>query len=280
MSEPLSLQELGRVLLRNWLAVALISALGGVAAIGSSYALKPVYTASATQLVKGIPGRGTSGYYEAAQFALNRARSYPSFVYSSTVLEGVRSDMRNTESVVDLRKDLSATNPTDTPLVVVTAVGSTPTEARDKANSAARHMARFITQIETVAGTSPIAVETPVEAPLPTATTSPKRILMGAVGVLIGFALGTVVALLRNQRLGRPRSRRDATATSEGWWSDAPEGVNAAGTGPVVGQPRDEQVHAELIGSRSTREGRRGVNGRSGSRLTSGSAEGGRASEL
>lgn len=223
VSEPLSVQALGRVLLRHWILVLLCSLLAGSAALAASYLIPRTYTATATQLVKGLPGRGTTPSYEAAQFALSRAKSYPSFIYSSIVLEGVRNDLDNRESLVDLRQDLAATNPPDTPLIVITATGQTPAAARDKANSAATHMARFITQIETVAGTSPIGIETPVEASLPTDMTSPKRLLMGAVGALVGFALGTIAALVRSQRLTRRRPRRTDDNEVQLWWSDSKE---------------------------------------------------------
>jgi capsular polysaccharide biosynthesis protein len=84
------------------------------------------------------------------------------WLLSATVLEGVGDDLGNTQSVVELREYLSVTNPTDTPLLEISATGTTAVEARDKANSAARYLARFITQIETVGNRSPIIVETAV----------------------------------------------------------------------------------------------------------------------
>lgn len=256
MSEPVSVQYLGRVLLRSWILVLVCFLAGGALAVAASALLTPVYTATATQLVKGLSGKGGAASYEAAQFAVNRAKSYPSFVYSRAVLEGVRSDLDNGASVDDLRKELSATNPADTPLVMVTATGRTPEEARDKANSAARQLARFITQIETVAGTSPIGVETPVEAALPTDTTSPKRLLMGAVGALLGFAIGSLIALVRARRRSRPQEQ---APDASGWWGDdagpqggdAPEQVQGPGAAHLNGADRGRGEEATAGGRRS-----------------------------
>lgn len=221
MAEPMSLGALGRVLLRYWLLLVALTIVGAGAAYGVTELMRPVYTATALQLVKGLPGAGVAANYEASQYAVNRAKSYPPFVYSSAVLEGVRGDIPNVESVVDLRKELSATNPVDTPLIRISALGSTPEEARDKANSAARHLARFITQIETVSGKSPIIIETPVEAALPTETTSPRKMLITALGAVVGFVAATAMALMLGfRRLNRPK-KTVVTDSAFDWSTEA-----------------------------------------------------------
>lgn len=213
MTEPVSLGYLGRVLLRHRILVVLCVVLGSAAAVGVSFLLPAVYTSTATQLVKGLPGTSSTANYEAAQYAANRAKSYPSLIYSTVVLEGVRADLGKRQTIDDLRKDLSAVNPTDTPLVEISAEGSTAQEAQDKANSAARHLARFVTQVETVGGKSPIGVETPVEAALPIEPTSPRQKLMAAVGAVAGLAIAALIALgltARETNQGAPPVRRDS----------------------------------------------------------------------
>lgn len=233
--EPISLGRLGQVLLRSWLLLTALTLLGAAAAFGAAQLLPSVYTATATQLIKGLPGTEVAANYQAAQYAVSRARSYPSFVYSSAVLEGVRGDLNNTETTEQLREDLSATNPVETPLLLVSATGATPEEARDKANSAARHLARFITQIETVAGRSPVSVETPVAAALPTKATSPRVALLSAMGAAIGFVVGALIAVARSAT----RARRSVRSTgSQQWWTDDSAVVAApAGTEDLSSRP-------------------------------------------
>ncbi len=198
MAEPLSLGQLGRVLFRYWILILVGTLVGGALAFGVTRFMTPVYRATAIQLVKGLPGTGAAANYEAAQYAVNRAKTYPSFVHSQEVLDGVRNDLGNAESVEQLRLDLSATNPLDTPLLEVSATGETPQEARDKANYAARHMARFITEIETVGNKSPIIVETAVLAALPASAASPKTLVIVALGAMVGFALTTIFAMINS----------------------------------------------------------------------------------
>ena len=99
---------------------------------------------TATQLVKGQPGTGSAPSYEAAQYAVSRAKTYPSFVYNEGVLQSVQEDLGTSRTVEQLHGDLTASNPVGTPLLEITAAGTTPREAADKANSAAKHLALLV----------------------------------------------------------------------------------------------------------------------------------------
>ena len=233
MAEPLSLGQLGRVLLRYWVLIVVGTLVGAALAFGVTRLMTPVYRATATQLVKGLPGTGSAATYEAAQYAVSRAKTYPSFVYNSGVLENVRNDLGGTRTVVDLRKDLSVTNPQNTPLLEIAALAPTPEEAQDKANSAARHLARFITEIETVGNRSPISVETAVQAALPTEAAAPKTLVITALGAVLGFVLATLAALLNSYvRYQRRSAFRRQRAMS--WVKGEPGGGPAAAPDGLV----------------------------------------------
>lgn len=173
--------------------------------------IPPTYTATATQLVKGIPGKDATANYQAAQYAISRARTYPVFIDSQPVLEGVRSDFGGRIDVGDLQERLSSNNPIDTPLVQVSATARTPEEARDMANSASRHLARYITQIETVNGSSPVSVEVAVQATRPSDPTAPRPLLIAA---LVAFAAGCLglAGVVVFDRLTRPYLARRRAA--------------------------------------------------------------------
>jgi capsular polysaccharide biosynthesis protein len=224
--------------LRYWVLIIVGTLLGGALAFGVTRFMPQVFKATAIQLVKGLPGNGAAANYEAAQYAVSRAKTYPSFVYNLDVLEGVRSDLGNTESIIELRQDLSATNPVETPLLEISATAPTAEEAQKKANSAAKHMARFITEIETVGNKSPIAVETAVQATLPTNAASPKTLVIAVLGALIGFVLATVIALIHSYVHYQRRSafRRKQTI---GWVGEPAEQVLAAPVA-VRAPPRPE----------------------------------------
>lgn len=224
MAEALSMQQLGFIARRYWLVLLASVVLGLVGGYFGARLIPPTYTATATQLVKGVPGTDATANYQAAQYAISRARTYPVFIDSLPVLEAVRSDFGGQVEISLLQENLSASNPIDTPLVQVTAQGRTPEAASDMANSAARHLARYITQIETINGSSPVTVEVAVQATRPTDPTAPRPTL---IGVLAAFTLGCVsmagVALYdrlvvpywraRGRRRAAGRGRADSEST-------------------------------------------------------------------
>lgn len=238
MAEPLSLGQLGRVLLRYWILIVAGTLLGAALAFGATRLMTPVYRATATQLVKGQPGTGSAPSYEAAQYAVSRAKTYPSFVYNAGVLESIQEDLGGLRTVEQLRQDLTASNPVGTPLLEITADGSSPREASEKANSAAKHLALFITKIETVGTKTPISVELAVQAALPTEAASPKTLVITALGAMIGFALATMAALLNSYIRYQRRSafrRRQATSWAMGEADISPRPPSApADPGPVT----------------------------------------------
>ncbi|WP_158522438.1 YveK family protein [Tessaracoccus aquimaris] len=215
MATEFRVGQLVALLLRYWWMLALGIGLGfGLAAIGLHYAT-PTYTATATQLVKGIPGRTTGANYIAAQYAVARARSYPALIFSTPVLEGVRHDLGAEFTDTRLRADLSASNPTDTPLINITAVGATPEQAKKLADAAAKHLAAFISSIETIDGASPVIVSTAVDAELPTSPSAPKPTLYYGMGAAVGLAIGLLGALAWNAVGSRVAARRAGSQPSQ-----------------------------------------------------------------
>jgi len=212
MAQETPASDLMGLMLKRWWVLVLGVLLGAGLAVLALRVVTPIYTATATQLIKGVPGAGTGANYLAAQFAVARAKSYPSFIYSSAVLDNVRSDLGPEFTDARLREQLSASNPIDTPLVNITATGSTPEEAQELANSASRHLARFITEIETVSGSTPVIVETAVQAGLPAAPSAPQPALFIALGVTGGFALGVIVILAWGALEARGRGKRAEAA--------------------------------------------------------------------
>lgn len=214
--------EVTSVLVRRWWAVGAGLLLGLLLGFVALQVVPATYTATAILLIKGVPGTGSGANLSAAQYAISRASSYPSFINSNVVQAAVSADLNDGTAERELRESLSATNPPDTPLVNITARGSTGEKAQARANSAARHMARFISQIETVGGVSPVLVEIAVQADLPVEPSSPRPLLFLGIGITGGFALGAVVALVleelarRRAALGKPAPARSLRTDGQG----------------------------------------------------------------
>lgn len=206
MADEYRRSDLLVLILRRWWVVLIGVATGILVSLVLLQVTPNQWTATATQLVKGVPGTGAGADYTAAQYAEARAISYPSFILSAPVLQGVQDDMGPEFTNARLREDLSASSSAGTPLVRVTANGASAEEARDLANSAARRLATFITEIERVEGRSPVIVEIAVEAGLPRYPASPSRGLYLAMGFSGGLAIG-ILAVLGWVTLERLRPR-------------------------------------------------------------------------
>ncbi len=188
--------DLLRLLLKRWWVLVLGVVVGGLLGFAALQVIQPTYSTTATQLIKGVPGAGTGANYLAAQFAVARAKSYPAFIYSSrgagrrALRSGPAVHRRPAaRAVVGEQSHRHPAGPGDA------RPDATAKEAQDLANSASRHLARFITQIETVDGSTPVIVETAVQAGLPSQPSEPQPGLLIALGMTGGFAVAVIVVL-------------------------------------------------------------------------------------
>lgn len=207
----MSIQAYMRVMRRHYVLIAVLTALGALAGFGITAAMPKVYVATTTQFVRGVPGAGASADYQAAQFAVARAKSYSVMIGNPDVLTGIIEDLDLTMSPTTLYSRLTVDNPIDTTLINVTARGRTADEAQILSVTAADNLAKFILRLEsagTTGGKSPIDIQTAVPAPKPRSPSSPRPPLNIAVGTMLGLAAGSIAALARDVR-NQNRSRRD-----------------------------------------------------------------------
>src|SRR6476659_6795183 len=106
--EPLSMGQLGHILLRHWILLLVGLLLGALAGLAVAQVTPKVYTATSTMLIKAVPCTSTAANYDAATYAVARAKAYPVFIYNLTVLDGIRTDLGTNESTADLQGELTA----------------------------------------------------------------------------------------------------------------------------------------------------------------------------
>lgn len=205
----MSIQAYMRVMRRHFILIAVMTAIGALAGFALTAAMPKVYVATTTQFVRGVPGDGESADYQAAQFAVARAKSYSVMIGNPDVLTGIIDDLALDMTPTTLYSRLTVDNPIDTTLINVTARGRTGDEAQTLSVTAADNLAKFILRLES-AGTSnsksPIDIQTAVPAPKPGSPSTPRPPLNIAVGTMLGLALGSIAALARDVR-SQKRSR-------------------------------------------------------------------------
>jgi capsular exopolysaccharide synthesis family protein len=148
---------------------------------------------------------------------MQRMKSYTQLSNSNQVMQPVLDRLHLGLSVAQLSSKISVTNPPDTVVLVVAATDTNAQRAAAIANGAADSVSRTIEQLEQTDSQAPgakIVATVTKRASVPTSPSSPRRNLDAALGLVIGLALGLLVAIYRQQtraRIERPRDVQAAT---------------------------------------------------------------------
>jgi capsular polysaccharide biosynthesis protein len=249
MTDVLTVSDLGSTLLKRWRLLLVMALTGLAAGLGLGAVSPETYTTKAVLIVMAGP-ENEAGYYQAAQFAEKRAATYPTLITSPEVLDRTASELDLTMSAGALTRAVTATNPTDTPLVEVSATASTPKMARDIADTAADNLADYAVQLEeTGSRITTVTIQKAVPAREPSAPSSPGSSLLGGLGLLTGGALGVVLALV----LRTVRGRGPASAAAAAQPAAAPPAPESAEVedepAPAPARPhRPRSVPAQTLG--------------------------------
>lgn len=209
----MTLRQYLQAIRRRWVIV-LSTALGFlVLGVIITSQMSVVYATSAKNFVSTTDGAQSSQLYPNSQYALNQVKSYTEIVHSPDVLQPVIDSLGLDMSVEELAQDVSASNPADTALIVVTARAGTPQRAQALANETSLHLGTVIEALETPrqGGGSSVKVTLAVPATAPQAPVSPRRTLNLALSLLLGLGLGAAAALIRDQLDTTVKSTADLT---------------------------------------------------------------------
>jgi capsular exopolysaccharide synthesis family protein len=198
-----TLHDYLQILRKRWTLITTVSLLSLAVAAGVTLLTPLTYSAQASAFVT-ITSTGTeaNSLYQNSQFALQRVTSYPQVISSPQVLQPVIDTLHLKVSLSDLQKAVTAENPPDTVLLNVVATSRSPQEAQLIANTAADRLGSVIERLETsrAGGVAPVKVTTAVPAALPQSPVSPRPPLNLALGLLVGLALGTGAAVIREKQ--------------------------------------------------------------------------------
>lgn len=206
------LTDYWRILRTHWVAIVVITLVGGLAAYGWTQIQPKVYSANASGLLSTGVSSDLSSALAGENYAKSRIKAYMDVAKSRRVAEYAIStlDLDITPDVLITK--VSVLNPLDTPVLKVTATADSPEQARDLAEAWVEGISEQVTALENAdapQGTndrSIVAFTSLDSAVLPTEQSSPNTRLVVALGLLLGFALGVVYAILRNMFDRRIRS--------------------------------------------------------------------------
>jgi len=189
------------LLRKRWLPIVALTLLGAFSALAISLLLTPTYTAQSQVFVstRGGDNTGTGDLLQGANFTVRQVRSYTQLVASPRVLQPVINELGLEDTPLELSERVRAESPLDTVLINVSADDPSPIRAAEIANATATSLANVVRELEAPAagGTSPVEISTVRQAAIPEDPSSPNTLLNLALGTLLGFAVGIVIAILR-----------------------------------------------------------------------------------
>src|SRR5699024_5198081 len=198
--QQMELREYLLILRKYWVLVVVTTVLGVIAGIGLSFLMTPEYQ-SKTQLYVSVrsDGGSTGDLVQGANFSRQIVNSYVTVVNSSAVLDPVAEELQMGISGAALSNRITASSPSESALIDITAASSSPEEAATIADKVGESFKNVVqTQLEPEAnGVSPVKLTTTERASVPNSPVSPNYLVNIVLGLLIGLAAGYGVAILR-----------------------------------------------------------------------------------
>ncbi|MDN4475432.1 polysaccharide biosynthesis tyrosine autokinase [Demequina sp. SYSU T00192] len=198
----MDLQDYMRVFRARWVAIVLITALGGAAAFGWTLTQSKVYTATGSAIITTGASEDLGSALVGDNYAKSRVKSYLDIAKSRKVAEYAIEDLGLDSSPDTLVSRVTVSNPLDTAVLRVAANGSSPEEARDLVEAWISGMTKAVADIENSGAEdgdtqSVVGLQTLDSAVLPGAPSSPNVNLAVALGLLVGLALGIAYSLVK-----------------------------------------------------------------------------------
>ena len=193
-------------IVRKHLASAIISFVVVFATVATvTFIMPPKYTATAEVFATYAGQSGetqtTNDMSSGANYLNTQIKTYPELVKTEAVLQPVIKDLGLDMTTTDLADVVTATNPTNTFMVDISAEVGDPQQAADIANSVAKNLSDQISSDlynNSSSSGSPIKLTVVQKAQTPTGQSSPNIPLYLAAGLILGLIVGIGVALLKD----------------------------------------------------------------------------------
>lgn len=195
----MELREYLLILRKYWVLVVVATIVGLAAGLGLSFLMTPEYQ-SKTQLYVSVrsDGGSTGDLVQGANFSRQIVNSYVTVVNSSAVLDPVIDELQLDMTGAELGNRITASSPSDSALINITATSSSPEEAATIAERVGESFKNVVqTQLEPETnGASPISLTTTQGALIPESPVSPNILVNAVLGLLLGLIVGYGAAIL------------------------------------------------------------------------------------
>lgn len=199
MGVPLELAEYGRAIVRGWWIVLVCMVIGLGAAAFATARTPPVYQSSIKFYVVTAQGTGQSAL-QALELSRGRISAFASLAKGDKFIDGLVRNSNTGLSAKDIADSISASG--DQATLMLSIVVSLPDQAKTVAlaRTIADSLGSSVTEFEaarTAAGSGPTVLNLVSGPTVETTPVSPRVGLNLALGTLLGFGAGVVIAVSR-----------------------------------------------------------------------------------
>ena len=187
-----------RLIIRHLPVVLVTSLVGLLFGLTLTLASKPLYSAT-SEIFVSTPAAvlDVSALAQGSNFTQQRVKSYAQLVNAEGTLNPVISQLKLDTTAVQLAKQIRATVPVDTVIIDINVKDRSPVMAVRIANAVAQQFSISVQQLELpgIQGETSVKASLSREATVPTSPVSPNLSLNIAVGLLLGFGIGFLIAI-------------------------------------------------------------------------------------
>lgn len=197
----MTIHEYRRVFRERWLSIVLVVLISALAGAGVHFLRPPKYTASLQMYISTRAVDRNEGVFSGEGVADRRVKSYVKLATSERVTSTVVRQLGLPTSAGELGSRITAASSTDSVVIDLFAVDTSPEEAAAIANAVAQALAGLVDELEaptTPDNVSPVVLKIVQPASVPTAPTGRGLSQWVLLGLLVGVAGGVVLALVRN----------------------------------------------------------------------------------
>ena len=234
------------VLRRRWISIVVIALATLAAATAVTFSVTPQYTAT-TRMFFAVAGADSgSDLAQGSNFAEKQLISYAQVATSPLVLDGVISELGLPLTAGQLAAQVTATAPTDTVILEISAEDPNPEQSARIANSTAQKLSDVASGLspERQDGTQSVRATILTPAQVPLSPSSPQVVRNLAAGLALGLLLGIGVAIVRRLLDTKVRTELDVRNVTDSSILGVVPFDDSASDHPVV-------MHEDRLGARS-----------------------------
>ena len=216
----MELRDYLRILYANRVLILATTLLGVATAAALSYVSTPIYEAQSKVYVSVRSDSQASGdLLQGSNFARQSMASFAELASTESVLTPVSEELDLGLSNSELARKLNVTAPADSTLLNITASEEDPELAAQIANEVGAQLKTLVEEnLEAPQGNddaSPVRINTVQSAAVPESPVSPRVPVNILLGLLLGYAVGVGIAVLRHVLDTRIRSLQDIEAITD-----------------------------------------------------------------